>query len=97
MKNFFSFRPIWFIHGKYDLASNFISGNLAPCSLVKAVTQVLLNHVSLPFPSSQLIWSQGSNPGLGWLYTHEIMRFILPFSFVLKYIVVCTEIGLESL
>ena len=34
---------------------------------------------------------------VGWFYTHEIMRFILPFSFVLKYIVVCTEIGLETL
>ena len=64
MKTFLSFQPIWLIQAKYDLAYSFKSGNLAPSSLVKPATQVLLSHVSPPFSSSQMILSQGSNPGL---------------------------------
>ena len=50
---------------------SFIIGNLAPSSLVKAVTQILLSQVSPPMPYSQLILGQGSNSGLFLLFAVE--------------------------
>ena len=57
---FRSFHPIWLIWGKYDLASNFISGNLAPSSLGKVLMKALHSQASPP----QLILSLGLNLGL---------------------------------